>query len=63
MSLVEMSSETTASYETLMRPRDRSFRAPPPYECFVPPPDQRRNDWNCVLENEVNGSRRLAPIT
>ncbi|VDP37466.1 unnamed protein product [Heligmosomoides polygyrus] len=37
--------------------------APPPYECFVPPPDQARNDWNCVLENEVNGSRAPAPFT
>lgn len=52
---------------TMYRPVDtippKIYEAPPPYECFVPPPDQARNDWNCVLENEVNGSRAPAPFT
>ncbi|KAK6747310.1 hypothetical protein RB195_000488 [Necator americanus] len=53
---------------TMYRPVDtippKVYEAPPPYECFVPPPpDQARNDWNCIVENEVNGSRNLAPFT
>ncbi|CAJ0603225.1 unnamed protein product [Cylicocyclus nassatus] len=52
---------------TMYRPVDtippKIYEAPPPYECFVPPPDQTRNDWNCVLENEVNCSRNQATFT
>ncbi|KAJ1363937.1 hypothetical protein KIN20_023903 [Parelaphostrongylus tenuis] len=52
---------------TMYRPVDtipsKIYEAPPPYECFLPPPQQTRNDWNCVLENEVNRCRNLAPFT
>ncbi|KAK6027511.1 hypothetical protein OSTOST_06458 [Ostertagia ostertagi] len=52
---------------TMYRPVDtippKIYEAPPPYECFVPPPDQTRNDWNCIQENQANVSRNLVPIS
>ncbi|VDM38497.1 unnamed protein product [Toxocara canis] len=31
---------------------------PPPYECSFTDDPQRRNDWRCLLENEVNDTRQ-----
>ncbi|CAB3406776.1 unnamed protein product [Caenorhabditis bovis] len=68
---MHMMSHRTDSPTTLYRPVDqippKMYEAPPPYECFVPPPTTTTtttdtNDWNCILENEVNGSRRTPPV-
>uniref|UniRef100_A0A915BFZ8 Uncharacterized protein n=1 Tax=Parascaris univalens TaxID=6257 RepID=A0A915BFZ8_PARUN len=34
------------------------YEAPPPYECSFTEDPQRRNDWRCLLENEVNDTRQ-----
>ncbi|WKY05612.1 hypothetical protein Q1695_006092 [Nippostrongylus brasiliensis] len=62
-SMLTHSAQTATMYRPVDTIPPKIYEAPPPYESFVPPPDQTRNDWNCVLENEVNVSRNLAPLT
>lgn len=35
-----------------------AYEAPPPYDCSYEQDPQRRNDWHCLLENEVNDTRQ-----
>ncbi|CCD65359.1 Protein shisa-9 [Caenorhabditis elegans] len=67
---IHMITRSNESPSALYRPVDqippKMYEAPPPYECFVPPPvvatsSTDNNEWNCILENEVNGSRRTPP--
>uniref|UniRef100_A0A1I7TQF4 Cyclic nucleotide-binding domain-containing protein n=1 Tax=Caenorhabditis tropicalis TaxID=1561998 RepID=A0A1I7TQF4_9PELO len=73
---IHLITRSSDSPSALYRPVDqippKMYEAPPPYECFVPPPTTTttattsstivdNNDWNCILENEVNGSRRTPP--
>ncbi|CAD6195445.1 unnamed protein product [Caenorhabditis auriculariae] len=62
---IQLMSHPTEPTSGMYRPVDtippKMYEAPPPYECFVPPPVLENNDWNCILENEVNGSRRTPP--
>lgn len=58
-----LSNANPSSYRPVDTIPPKIYEAPPPYESFVPPPDQGRNDWNCVLENEVNRGRYLPPVT
>ncbi|EGT48574.1 hypothetical protein CAEBREN_01556 [Caenorhabditis brenneri] len=71
---IHMIARSSDSPSALYRPVDqippKMYEAPPPYECFVPPPTTTattsstivdNNEWNCILENEVNGARRTPP--
>uniref|UniRef100_A0A8R1E798 Uncharacterized protein n=1 Tax=Caenorhabditis japonica TaxID=281687 RepID=A0A8R1E798_CAEJA len=66
---MQIMSHPTDSPAAMYRPVDtlppKMYEAPPPYECFVPPPNtllrREESDWNCVLENEANQIRRGAP--
>ncbi|EJW83079.1 hypothetical protein WUBG_06009 [Wuchereria bancrofti] len=35
---------------------------PPPYESSLDEDPQRRNDWHCLLENQVNDTRQDGAI-
>ncbi|VDK75703.1 unnamed protein product [Litomosoides sigmodontis] len=39
-----------------------TYEAPPPYECSLIDDPQRRNDWHCLLENQVNDTRQDGTI-
>ncbi|UMM31090.1 hypothetical protein L5515_012709 [Caenorhabditis briggsae] len=71
---IHLITRSSDSPSALYRPVDqippKMYEAPPPYECFVPPPttsttiattSDDNNEWNCIMENEVNGSRRTPP--
>ncbi|CAI2349853.1 unnamed protein product [Caenorhabditis sp. 36 PRJEB53466] len=66
---IQMITSSNDSPAAMYRPVDqipsKMYEAPPPYECFVPPPIastvQDNCEWNCILENELNGSRRTPP--
>uniref|UniRef100_A0A8R1XXB4 Uncharacterized protein n=1 Tax=Onchocerca volvulus TaxID=6282 RepID=A0A8R1XXB4_ONCVO len=39
-----------------------TYEAPPPYESSLNEDPQRRNDWHCLLENQVNDTRQDGAI-
>ncbi|EFO21033.2 hypothetical protein LOAG_07455 [Loa loa] len=39
-----------------------TYEAPPPYESSLDEDPQRRNDWHCLLENQVNDTRQDGAI-
>ncbi|CAI4221824.1 unnamed protein product [Auanema sp. JU1783] len=49
---------TTSMYRPVDTIPPKIYEAPPPYECFVPPPDQLRTDWNTFLDH---GNHHSAP--
>ncbi|CAJ0587370.1 unnamed protein product, partial [Mesorhabditis spiculigera] len=57
---------TLATSGSMYRPVDtipptKIYEAPPPYDAAFS--DRSQNDWNCLVENEINGDRRIPPPT
>ncbi|CAJ0933204.1 unnamed protein product, partial [Mesorhabditis belari] len=56
---------TMTTTVSMYRPVDtippKIYEAPPPYDLAFS--DRTQNDWNCLVENEVNRDRRTPPQT